>query len=75
MAMVFLEFFRYGDRAPLSHKGRSFAMLWTLTGLVIISLTMAMITTALTSITLQSKIKLYGSKVISDFPILDKPFM
>lgn len=57
----------YGDRAPLSHKGRSFAMLWTLTGLVIISLTMAMITTALTSITLQSKIKLYGSKVAAEF--------
>ncbi|XP_022793852.1 uncharacterized protein LOC111332704 [Stylophora pistillata] len=57
----------YGDRAPLSPRGRFFAIAWVLFGLVIISLTMAMIAAALTSITLKSEIKLYGSKVAAEF--------
>ena len=57
---------RYGDRATVSSKGRLFAVLWILYGIVIIAITMAMLTTALTKITLESEPKLYGSKVGSD---------
>ena len=51
-----------------------FAIAWVLFGLVIIALTMAMITTALTSISLKSDTKLYGSKVSRGFSILNKIF-
>ena len=53
----------YGDRSPISHLGRIFAVGWLLTGLVIIAITMAALTTALTEITVHSKTTIYGSKV------------
>ena len=58
-----LNLHRYGDRAPLSFKGRLFAMAWIYFGLIVISITMAMVTTALTTVTLKSASTLYGSKV------------
>ena len=59
---------RYGDRAPSSIKGRLFAIAWILFGLVVIAVTMAMLTTALTSVTLKSAAKIYGSKVSTEGP-------
>ena len=53
----------YGDRSPISHLGRIFAVGWLLTGLVIIAITMAALTTALTEIAVHSKTTIYGSKV------------
>ncbi|XP_068752557.1 protein sidekick-1-like isoform X3 [Montipora capricornis] len=56
----------YGDRAPLSYKGRLFAVIWIYFGLVIIAVTMAMLTTALTTVTLKSATKIYGSKIAAE---------
>ncbi|XP_068689584.1 protein sidekick-1-like isoform X2 [Montipora foliosa] len=56
----------YGDRAPLSYKGRLFAVIWIYFGLVVIAVTMAMLTTALTTVTLKSATKIYGSKIAAE---------
>ena len=53
----------YGDRSPIGQLGRIFAVGWVLTGLVIIAITVAALTTALTEITAHSKTTIYGSKV------------
>ena len=64
-APVKLFFFpcSYGDRSPIGQLGRIFAVGWVLTGLVIIAITVAALTTALTEITAHSKTTIYGSKV------------
>ena len=64
-APVKLFFFpcSYGDRSPIGQLGRTFAVGWVLTGLVIIAITVAALTTALTEITTHSKTTIYGSKV------------
>ena len=49
----------------MSGKGRLFAIVWILFGLVIIALTMAMLTTALTAVAVKEEYKLYGTKVSS----------
>ena len=43
--------------------GRLFAIIWVLTGLVIISIFTGLITTALTVTTLNTDVKLYGTTV------------
>ena len=53
----------YGDRTPMSQLGRIFAVGWVLVGLVIISVMMGALTTALTTITSVSDTTIYGSKV------------
>ncbi|XP_031573116.1 uncharacterized protein LOC116307107 isoform X2 [Actinia tenebrosa] len=53
----------YGDRIPKSFAGRSFAVCWTLTGIVIISVATSSLTTTLTEITVKSEKRLYGAKV------------
>lgn len=55
--------FSYGDRAPRSVLARTFAFIWVLIGLVIISIFTATVTTSLTAISLSNEIKLYGSDV------------
>ena len=64
-APVKLFFFpcSYGDRSPIGQLGRIFAVGWVLTGLVIIAITVAALTTALSEITAHSKTTIYGSKV------------
>ena len=64
-APVKLFFFpcSYGDRSPIGQLGRIFAVGWVLTGLVIIAITVAALTTALTEITAHRKTTIYGSKV------------
>ena len=53
----------YGDIAPVGVPGRLFAVIWILTGLVIIAIFTGVITTSLTVVALSSNVKLYGTKV------------
>ena len=55
---------RYGDRSPRSIPARILGIIWTLIGLVIISVLVGALATALTSVTVEQPIILYGSKVI-----------
>ena len=62
----FFFFFSYGDRCPKSISGRLFAIVWILTGICMCSIFTAMLTTALTTISLDTEIALQRSKVSSD---------
>ncbi|XP_078343113.1 uncharacterized protein LOC144628876 isoform X2 [Oculina patagonica] len=53
----------YGDRSPRSIPARIFAIMWTLTGLVIIGILIGAIASSLTSVTVDHSIILYGSKI------------
>lgn len=53
----------YGDKAPKSVFARMFGVLWILTGLVIVSIFTATITTNLTTNNLSKNIKIYGSRI------------
>ncbi|XP_044183373.1 uncharacterized protein LOC114961704 isoform X1 [Acropora millepora] len=66
-AFVTMTTLGYGDRAPLCFKGRIFAMVWIYFGLVVIAITMAMLTTALTTVTMTSAITIYGTKVAAEY--------
>ena len=54
---------RYGDRSPRSIPARIFGIIWTLIGLVMISVLVGALATTLTSVTVEQPIILYGSKV------------
>jgi len=62
-AFVTMTTVGYGDIAPIGVPGRMFAIIWILTGLVIIAIFTSVITTSLTVVSLTSGKKLYGSKV------------
>jgi len=64
-AFVSMTTVGYGDRAPRSVLARTFAFIWVLIGLVIISIFTATVTTSLTAISLSNEIKLYGSEVVA----------
>ncbi|KAL9960831.1 hypothetical protein ACROYT_G034336 [Oculina patagonica] len=53
----------YGDRSPRSIPARIFGIMWTLTGLVIISILIGAIASSLTSVTVEQSIMLYGLKI------------
>ncbi|XP_031565189.1 uncharacterized protein LOC116300451 [Actinia tenebrosa] len=53
----------YGDRFTVTDAGKVFSMIWTLTGIVIISMLTGSIATDLTSETVEQDIMLYGAKV------------
>lgn len=53
----------YGDRYPRSIGGRLFAVMWILVGMVIISIFTAALTSSLTTLSLETKVKLPGTKV------------
>lgn len=55
----------YGDRYPRSIGGRLFAVMWILVGMVIISIFTAALTTSLTTLSLETKVKLPGAKVVA----------
>ena len=59
--LIFVD--RYGDRAPKSIMGRIFGIMWTLTGLVIISILIGAIASSLTSVTVERDVILYGTEV------------
>lgn len=62
-AFVTMTTVGYGDIAPVGVPGRLFAIIWILTGLVIIAIFTGVITTSLTVVALTSNVKLYGTKV------------
>jgi len=62
-AFVTMTTVGYGDIAPVGVPGRLFAVIWILTGLVIIAIFTGVISTALTVVALSSNVKLYGTKV------------
>ncbi|EDO38516.1 predicted protein [Nematostella vectensis] len=62
-AFVSMTTVGYGDRCPKSIQGRAFAVIWILVGICIISIFTATLTTSLTTISLDNKISLPGSKV------------
>lgn len=55
--------YRYGDSCPRSFSARIFGIMWTLTGLVIISILIGAIASSLTSVVVEQPITLYGTKV------------
>lgn len=63
--------FRYGDRIPKSIPARSFAFLWTWTGIATIAVVTSSITASLMSMVFRSEKMLYGTKVGE----LDKPIV
>ncbi|XP_068674888.1 uncharacterized protein [Montipora foliosa] len=62
-AFVSMTTVGYGDRAPRSVLGRMFAVIWILNGICICSIFTATLTTSLTTISLDTKKSLPGSKV------------
>jgi len=62
-AFVTMTTVGYGDIAPVGIPGRIFAIMWVLTGLIIISIFTGVITTALTVSSLSTSLKLYGTSV------------
>ena len=59
--LIFVD--RYGDRAPKSIIWRIFGIMWTLTGLVIVSILIGAMTSSLTSVTVERDVMLYGTEV------------
>lgn len=53
---------RYGDRTPLSNPARLVAIVWTLTGVIIIGILVGFIAVSLTSVSVGVDYKLYGAK-------------
>lgn len=53
----------YGDRAPKSIPGRIFCIIWTLTGLVLISVLVGTIASSLTTAVVEKEVMLYGTEV------------
>ncbi|XP_057304187.1 uncharacterized protein LOC130641408 [Hydractinia symbiolongicarpus] len=62
-AFVTMTTVGYGDIAPVGVPGRLFAVIWILTGLVIIAIFTGVITTSLTVTALSTNVKLYGTSV------------
>lgn len=62
-AFVSMTTVGYGDRAPISVLGRTFAVAWILVGICICSIFTATLTTSLTTISLDTKKSLPGSKI------------
>jgi hypothetical protein len=55
--------FRYGDRTPVTILGRLFGIVWTLVGLVLLSIMIGTLSNSLITITMDTKVMLYGAKV------------
>jgi hypothetical protein len=56
-------FFRYGDKSPRTFFGRFFGMVWIIFGLVICSVMVATLETALTVTSMDKKIEIFGKDV------------
>lgn len=63
-AFVSMTTVGYGDRYPKSVGGRLFAVLWILLGMCIISIFTATLTSSMTTLSLEAKVKLSGTKVV-----------
>ena len=58
-----LSFRRYGDKVPKANVSKAFAIVWILTGLVMMSILSGALTTAITIFVFEADIILYGTKV------------
>ena len=54
---------RYGDKVPKANVSKTFAIVWILTGLVMMSILSGALTTAITIFVFEADIILYGTKV------------
>ena len=54
---------RYGDRVPISHVGQLFGVIWILMGIMMVSMFIGVVTTSLTSVSLETVTILYGTRV------------
>lgn len=63
-AFVSMTTVGYGDRFPLSIGGRLFAVVWILVGICVCSIFTASLTSSLTTLSLETKLNLPGSKVV-----------
>lgn len=66
-AFVSMTTVGYGDRCPKTISGRLFAIIWILTGICMCSIFTAMLTTSLTTISLDTMIPLPQAKVAAVF--------
>ena len=67
---LLVSVYSYGDRFPLSVGGRLFAVLWILVGICVCSIFTAALTSSLTTLSMETKIALPGTKVL--FHSMDK---
>ena len=58
---------RYGDKAPKSLFGRLFATVWMITGIILLSMFTAQVSSRLTAQELKSDDHLFGKKVTGLF--------
>ena len=62
MRFVFF-FFRYGDKAPKTIAGKLLGLVWMLAGLIITTMFISIITTSMTSVSLEGRTNLRGVTV------------
>ncbi|XP_031571660.1 uncharacterized protein LOC116305827 isoform X3 [Actinia tenebrosa] len=53
----------YGDRAPVTILGRLFGIFWTLAGLVVLSVVVGAISSSLATVSMDTNVPLYGTKI------------
>jgi len=56
-------FFRYGDKAPKTITGKLLGLVWMLAGLIITTMFISIITTSMTSVSLEGRTNLRGVTV------------
>ena len=67
---LLVSVYSYGDRFPQSVGGRLFAVVWILVGICLCSIFTAALTSSLTTLSMETKIALPGTKVL--FHSMDK---
>lgn len=60
-------FFRYGDKVPRSVGGRLFSVVWINVGLVILAIYMGIVTSSLSSNSIEQVNNIYGMPVCRHF--------
>ncbi|KAL9958642.1 hypothetical protein ACROYT_G035690 [Oculina patagonica] len=69
-AFISMTTLGYGDKVPKTYVSKAFAIIWILTGLVIMGILSGALTSAVTSFVFETDVMLYGTKVaaIQDTP-------
>lgn len=65
----------YGDRSPTRFTSRLFAIIWTLYGMVLVSIITSAVTTSLTTVTVETTKKIYGLPVSVEWIPLNISFL
>ena len=63
-----LFYFSYGDKTPRSLLARLFAIVWMVSGIILLSMFTAQVSSRLTAQELRSDHHLFGKKVNRNFP-------